>query len=443
MTEAAGPMDQDPAAAHETVPTGPTASSEHATERVPVAGPEAGSAFDVEPTAEPRPTPESAPANDIAPAHEREPASDSAPPAEAGPAAERNSTPPVSTDAAAAALPAMPAVESTRRLLGASFDLIGRSSDDMRRASFYVGVVIVMTVAPVALATWALEVAAVHYSAAALQDTVGRVGYTWYGLLFYPAFAGLVIGAVESRTMAAGVLGSHLIGRPISVRQALARSRMVFWRAVAASIIVFFPVAIAQAILGVVVQLLFGSQVDLSLPTSVVAAVFAAPFGYLLTGIVLGDVGPLEATRRSFRVFRARKIAAVLVVIFETIAVVLVALGLSAGLGLVFPLFDALGVGVESGPAGLALITVGVVVLVFAFGTLLYTALAISIAPQVVMFVGLTHATIGLDHVRAGGRNDPAVVPRGRRRFRWLTRPLLVTFLVALAALGVMLSRLA
>ena len=51
----------------------------------------------------------------------------------------------------------------------------------------------------------------------------------------------------------------------------------------------------------------------------------------------------------------------------------------------------------------------GIVAAVFAFGTLVYTVTALSLAPQVVMFVGLTHATIGLDHVRPGGDHDPAI----------------------------------
>ena len=45
---------------------------------------------------------------------------------------------------------------------------------------------------------------------------------------------------------------------------------------------------------------------------------------------------------------------------------------------------------------------------VFAAGTLVFTVTALSIAPQVVMFVALTHATFGLDHVRPGGDRDPA-----------------------------------
>ena len=312
----------------------------------------------------------------------------------------------------------------------------------MRRASFYIGVIVVLTVAPAALGSWAIEVASFHRTADEAGNLLGGAGTAWYGLLFYLALAGLIVAAVESRAMASSLLGGHFAQRPITVRQALARSRMVFWRAIVGSIIVAIPVAVAQIVLTILVAALFGSHVDLSVPTSLIAALFGAPFAYVLTGIVLGDVTAREATRRSFRVFRARRVAACLVVIFETIALVLVTLGVSAGLDVVLRVFDALGVGVESGPAGLALITVTIVVLAFAFGTLLYTAFAISIAPQVVMFVGLTHATIGLDHVRDGGSNDPGVRRPGRRRFRWLTRPVLIGTGIGVIGLAVMLTQL-
>ena len=86
--------------------------------------------------------------------------------------------------------------------------------------------------------------------------------------------------------------------------------------------------------------------------------------------------------------------------------------------------------------------TIGVVAGVFAVGTLIYTALAISIAPQVVMFVGLTHATFGLDHTRQGGDHDPAVRRRGSRQFRWLTIPLLTGAVVGVTCLAAFIDNL-
>ena len=329
-----------------------------------------------------------------------------------------------------------PSVETTRRLLGASFDLLTRTSDDMRRASFYIGLVVLGTVGPFAVASFAFGVVSDHRTDREVAQLLRSGFAVWYGLLGLLAGCGLVVAAVESRAMAAAILGGHLVRQPVSVREALARSRMAFWRVIVASIILGVPVYIAQTALDAALASALGSQTDVSVVSSVVvAAVVGAPLAYLLTGIVLGDVDPFEAARRSFRVFRARKLAAALVAVFETLAVLLVVLGLGAGLDIALRVFDALGLGSDSGPAGLILITIGVAIGAFALGTLIYTALAISVAPQVVMFVGLTRATIGLDHVRAGGDRDPSAIVPGRRLFRWLTLPMRIAFIVALIGL--------
>ena len=87
--------------------------------------------------------------------------------------------------------------------------------------------------------------------------------------------------------------------------------------------------AIAQFVLDAVFEATLGRQTDVSIvSTTLIAALVGAPFAYVLSGIVLGDVDPFEATRRSFRVFRARKIAAAVVALFETAATVLVVVGL-------------------------------------------------------------------------------------------------------------------
>ena len=336
---------------------------------------------------------------------------------------------PTSTETAPPVVPGLAAIESTPRLLGASFDLLTRTSRDMRRASFYIGVIVLGTVGPFALASWWLRVASRHLTQPKVADLIRGDRSGWYVALVWLAIVGLAVAAIESRATAAAILGGHRALRPVTVRQALARSRLVFWRVIVASVIVGIPLAIGQLALTAVFDTVLGSQTDVAFLTSTLAAVvIGAPFAYLLTGIVLGDVDPLEATRRSFRVYRVRKLAAVLVAVFETFALLLVAFGLSSGLDIALRVSDALGLGPDSDPAGLVLVTMGVVAGVFAFGTLIYTALAISIAPQVVMFVGLTQATMGLDHVRPGGDRDPAEGLRGRPGFRWITRPMTLAF---------------
>jgi hypothetical protein len=342
-------------------------------------------------------------------------------------------------DVPATMTPPVPSLERAppaRRLIAASFDLLSRCQDEMRRASFYIGAIVLGTAGGYVLAAWALEVVSAHRTAAETEAVVNGALAAWMGLLLFIAAIGLLVAGVESRAMAVAVLGARAADRPVSVRSALARSRACFWRVIVASIIVAIPLGLVQVIVAIVLAGVAPDATELATAVTVlVAALAGAPFAYLLTGVVLGDVDPLEATRRSFRVFRARKAAAVLVALFESIAQLLILFGVSAGLDIAIRTLSSLGLGVESGPVGIALTTVAIVAGVFALGTLLFTVTAISIAPQVVMFVGLTHATMGLDHVRPGGDRDPDVRHPGQRAFRRFTRPMLAGFGFAIAGL--------
>ena len=329
----------------------------------------------------------------------------------------------------------VPAIElvSTRHLLTVAFEHLGRSSLEMRRASFYVGSVVLGTVGPLALASWAIGVAAVERSTARMEALLdGEVGAI-LAVLGMLATVGLIVAAVESRTIAVAIIGGRVAGRPVSPRRALARSRQSFWRALVAAIIVAVPIGVAQNLVSAVIDPMFGLALEASVATTtLVTAVAGAPFAYVLAGVVLGGVDPLESVWRSVRVFGARKLAAALVVTFETVAALLILFGATSGLDLALRALDALGLGLDAGPGGLALMTAGIVAAVFAFGTLIYTVIAITVAPQAVMFVGLTHATGGLDRVRAGGPDDPEP-PGGEGRashprFRTFTMPMLAGF---------------
>jgi hypothetical protein len=327
----------------------------------------------------------------------------------------------------------------TSRLLAASFELLSRSGTDMRRASFYIGLIVLGTVGPLALASWGLLVIDMERGFTDFGEGFGANGNALLAGLGLLAFIGLIVATVESRTLAMTVLGGRMIERPVSTRRALARSRRMFWSAILATFFASIPVVFVQGVVSSVVapspEALEASSV---ITSTIVTALIGGPFAYVLAGVVLGDVDPFEALRRSFRVFRARKLAAAVVVVFETITAILVLFGIGAGLDLVLRLFDGLGLGPDAGPIGLAATTIGVVAVTFAFGTLLFTVMAITMAPQVVMFLGLTHATNGLDRVRAGGPDDPDIRRPGRPRFRWMTRSMLLGF--ALGAVGLALT---
>lgn len=356
------------------------------------------------------------------------------------PSAESPSPESPTTDPATPTRAPIPLV-STRGLLGAAFDLLLRSSPEMRRASFYIGAIILGTVGPLALGSWGLIVSGMDRSEGEMETLFAQAAGGPFVILVAVALAGLLVATVESRTMAATILGGTMAGRPISTRRALARSRRTFWRAVVASVLVGVILTVAQNGLDLVVgPALAGAEEATLLTSTLLTALIGAPFAYMLAGVVLGDVDPFEALRRSFRIYGVRRMAAVIIVVFETFAALLILFGIGAGLDLVLRLFDALGIGPEADAAGLAVATAGIVAIVFAFGTLLFTVMAVTVAPQVVMFLGLTHASFGLDRVEAGGPDDPEIALPARRRFRWFTMPMLAAFTVSAVALAAMLA---
>jgi hypothetical protein len=329
----------------------------------------------------------------------------------------------------------VPPVVGARALLGTSFDELNATTDLVRRASFYIGAIILGTVGPFALAVWAFAVLGSDLAFSSAEALGASVSGAWLIVLAFLALFGIVAAAIESQAIAIALLGAHFAGRPVSVREAVQRSRMSFWRLLAAGILVGIPTSAVQRSLDAAFG--DGSQVALVLGL-LVGVLIQGPFIYAPTGIVLGGVGPVEALRRSVRVFRARKRVGLLLAILPTAFQLVLLLGLGAGLDVVVRIVSALGLGTDSGTVGLAVLTVIIVAGVFAFGTLLFTASAIIVAPQVVMFVGLTRTIVGLEPVRPGGSHAAEGIGSRTHRFRWLTRPMVAAF--ALGAIGLALA---
>ena len=321
-----------------------------------------------------------------------------------------------------------PPVIGVRSLIGTSLDLLLRVGGPMRRASFYVGLLVLGTVGPVILALWSLVVVGDSGDILLLESPSGAPA-GWYAVLLLLAAAGVFVVTVESQAIVLALLGSHLVERPITVRAAVQRSRMVFWPLVAASFVVGIPATVVQTVIG--------QETQPAILAGLVAGIaIQAPFVYAAAGIVLGGVGPIESLRRSIRVALARKVAAAVLAVLPTVFGLLVLVAFDAGVDLALRSIDAVGLGTDSGPLGVAVLTVVIVVLVFAIGTLVLTAAGIIYAPQVVMFVALTHATYGLDHVRPGGSHAPESPLEPGARFRWLTRPMRLGMLLGIIGLA-------
>jgi hypothetical protein len=342
--------------------------------------------------------------------------------------------PPALSVAATPAPVFVPPVVGARQLIASSFELLLGQGDPLRRASFYIGIIVLGLIGPFVLATWGLLVSNPTLDMFnPIADPAAPAAAGWLLVLLSLLGAGSLIAGIESTGVSIALLGGAQAGNPIGIRAAVQRTRMCFWSLVVASLCVSIPITIVQSIIGQSTEVEFVSGL-------IVGTLIQAPFVYAQAGIVLGGVGPFEALKRSIRIVRVRKAAALILAILPSVYGLLVLLGLGAGIDVAVRAMEALGLGTDSGPAGIALVTVLIVMVVFAIGTLLFTVNAIIYAPQVVMFVGLTRATMGLERVRPGGDHDPDRHLPDRPRFRWLTRPMLLGFALGGLALAGFLS---
>ena len=244
------------------------------------------------------------------------------------------------------------------------------------------------------------------------------LGATLFVVLFL-AIIGYFVISIEGQAIAILLLAGRVADRPISLDEALVRSRRVFWRLVRAAIIVAIPSTIAQFV--VLIPLSGGSQTSEgpTLLATAVSTIVIMPFTYYATGIVLGDVNARQAVRRSLTLFGVRKRLGITVAIFAAVAQYLLVFGAGVGGDILTRVIAPLGLSPDGGIGAIAIIGILGLVFVFALGSLLFLVSAISVAPQVIAFLSLTHYTGGLDAARAdeqvaarhGRTSVPAVVP--------------------------------
>jgi hypothetical protein len=344
------------------------------------------------------------------------------------------------------------------RILAASFDLLVSCRNELRSGSLYLGLILLVTVGPLVLLIWGMVASGQDLDlsfedpnafseamASRLSGVAGALTATGF-----VATAGLIVTAVEGQAVAVALLASRAAGRPLSLRAAVMRSRAVFWRLVRGGLVVGIPLGIlelsVEILLGADGQSAQGAQ----LVASAVRTLAGVPFAYVATGIVIGDVGALEAVRRSMRLASTRRRIALMVAVFAALAQYLLLFGLDAGGDLIVRVAQPLGLDPQAGPLAVVAVAALASVFILALGTLQFTVLAIATAPQVAAFLSLTHFTGGLDRAQRAEAvvpppAIPAIGPDGRPSywgvpvaatpFRWLTRPLLIGVGIALLAM--------
>lgn len=315
-----------------------------------------------------------------------------------------------------------------RKLVGRALDLLTRPDSGLRSASFYIGLILLLTVGP-AVALTGLAAASGggdSFAGAGRSDRVPAwVG--WLLLAAVPAVLGFLAAGVEARTLATAVIGGRAEGRPLRLRESIAVARARFWSVLGAEVLVGALSVAVEFALTFALTLALGRVDAIGYAVSVaVGVVVGTPFIYTTAGIVLGEAGTLEALRRSVRLARARKQLAVVVTLFSVLAGLVVQLGLGVAADTVSRVVSGTGLA-DSFPA--ALVVPLAAALVFSYGTLVLLTEAIAAAPAVHAFVALTHYTGGLER----GRREP--LPVVHAWDPWFTPGLAAATAVGLAAL--------
>ena len=325
---------------------------------------------------------------------------------------------------------------SVRATLGRSLDLSLAASRDLRRASLYFGLLMLATVGPfvaIVLAFGSVQGGFewVAVAAAGFEPDlvpVDRSVTGWLLLSGLVALVGFIVISIEGPIIGMALLSAHRMSRPLTTREALRRSRQVFWSVVGATLLVAMILVVPNLLVATVLAELFGGTSETaSVLSSVAGAIVGAPFAYLVAGIVLGDVGAGEAVRRSTRLARVKWPLAIAVSSISAIVAYLQLFAFGAGADILARIGIALDVGFGSGTSGTLMLVAVVMVGVLSLGSLTFTLAALIAAPQVVAFLDLTGYGAGIERARDGSPHEPI-------RVRWLTGPM--TIVVALGILA-------
>jgi hypothetical protein len=326
---------------------------------------------------------------------------------------------------------------TARKVVSSGLQLALASTSDLRRASIYIGLLVLGAFGP--------AIVGLLLIVGRLGDEAGDTFGALFGtggiarppdpaleaallIVVLEALVGVLLFiaiSIDAQVMGIAILGGRAGDRPLRLWEALVRARQTFWRMLGAGTVVGIASAFIQLLIVGALGGLSRSQDAASVVAAIIATVLVAPLAYVTTSIVLGDVAAMEALSRSWRLFRVRRMLAVVVVLFTLVTSAIQLFALSAGLDLVARAADILHVSLTSGALPFATALLLVLAAVVAYGSLTFTIGAVVAAPQVTGFLGLTYFSGGLDRARS----EAARPPRG---FRYVTRPMLI----AIAALA-------
>jgi hypothetical protein len=186
----------------------------------------------------------------------------------------------------------------------------------------------------------------------------------------------------------------------------------VFWRyGVAAFVVGLISTVVTLAILFASGAFSGTSSLGASLLASLISTLIVLPFGYIATAIVIGDVTGGAALRRSIGLVRARFRLAFAVAAFAFVASALQTFGLGIASEVVGLVAGVLHPDLDLTGPGLLIAIPLVFVALMALGSLSITVDAVTVAPQVAAFLGLTRYSGGIDRARRATAQVTIAVP--------------------------------
>ncbi len=354
------------------------------------------------------------------------------PPAAALPAVSEPAAPP----------PRLPGIFST---LGQSLDLCLNASRELRRASFYIGLLTLATVGPFAAVLLAMGSSQGGFdwladAALGTEPVLQPIDPGIPALLFVTvtiAIVGYLVVSIEASVMAAAILAGRRIGRPLTMREALRRSRQTFWRVIRASFLVGLLLLVPNLVVTFALDEMLGAASEAAaVGSTAIGAIIGAPFAYITTGVVLGDVGAAEAVRRSVRLAKAKWRLAIAISSVGVVVAYIQLFALGAGIDLLSRVGSVLGVGFGSGVGGTLALVAVILLGILSIGSLVLTVAALIVAPQVVAFLGLTSYGAGIERAHEESPSQPRAVP-------WVTVGMGIVIVVGfIAGLGGVLTML-
>lgn len=335
---------------------------------------------------------------------------------------------------------------TARKVVSSGLQLAVASSSAIRRASIYIGLLALGAFGPAVILlligigrlmsdpgtadTLASDPSLVFFE----QPEIVGVLALLYVLLIL-GFILLLAISIDAQAIAISLLGGIASERPLRLWEAVLRARQTFWRLAGTGLLVGLASGVVSLLIALPFLRPFDTNQGITFIASMIGTLAVTPFAFAATGIVLGDVGAMEALRRSVALFRARPRIAFVVVLFTLVTAAIQTFAVGAGLDVAVRVAELLDLRLDGG-VGMILPAVLVLAFIVAFGSLTFTIAAIVASPQVAGFLGLTFYSGGLDRVRAENGAK-------RGRFHWVTVPMAVSMVTLAVIAGAALPSIA